>query len=166
MYKRQVYRPPGRNSDGSAPDSSESGASGQGVVGSGTGRRRSGPLPGSAARHERQAPTTRRARPATSAPRRPSEASAGARRLPAKRHGVVTDFELDRLGMSADQRARRVRAGLLIRLHRGVYAVPGAPASFEQRITAASLAGGTGAAVSHRSAARLWGLRDATSARL
>ena len=68
--------------------------------------------------------------------------------------------------MSSEQLKRRLRAGLLVRLQPGVYAVPGAPPSYEQRALAACLAGGAGAAVSHRSAARLWGLRGAASPRV
>ena len=94
------------------------------------------------------------------------ELDAATQRLAGKQFGLVTDRELDRLGMSLHQRSRRVRAGLLVRLHHGVYAVPGAPTSFEQRAVAARLGGGEGAAVSHGSAARLWGLRGATSGRI
>jgi hypothetical protein len=94
------------------------------------------------------------------------ELDAATQRLAAKQFGLITDRELDQLGMSPYQRSRRVRAGLLVRLHHGVYAVPGAPTSFEQRAVAARLAGGAGAAVSHGSAARLWGLRGATSNRI
>ncbi len=91
---------------------------------------------------------------------------AATQRLAARQCGVVTDGELDSLGMSQQQRIRRVRAGLLLRLHPGVYAVPGAPTTFEQRVVAARLAAGPMAAVSHRTAARLWELRGATSGRI
>ena len=94
------------------------------------------------------------------------EMDAAIQRLAAKQHGLLTAGELQRLGMSVQQKARRVRAGLLIRMQPGVYAVPGAPATYEQRLVAARLAAGDDGAVSHRSAARLWGLRGATSQRI
>jgi len=90
---------------------------------------------------------------------------ASIQRLAAKRCGLVTREELLRVGLSGDQIKRRLRAGLLLRMQPGVYAVPGAPSTFEQRVTAACLAGGPGAAVSHRSAARVWGLRGANTQR-
>lgn len=49
--------------------------------------------------------------------------------------------------------------GRLRRLRRGVYAVGAGPLSFEARLMAAVLACGSGAVLSHRSAAALWGLR-------
>ena len=51
---------------------------------------------------------------------------------------------------------RRVDAGRLHRVHRGVYAVGHTCLSFEGRCLAAALACGGGTAVSHRSAAALW----------
>jgi very-short-patch-repair endonuclease len=54
--------------------------------------------------------------------------------------------------------ARRVAAGRLHRLHRGVYAVGHPGVSLEGRWMAAVLASGTGAALSHGSAAVHWGL--------
>jgi hypothetical protein len=53
---------------------------------------------------------------------------------------------------------RRILAGRLHRVHRGVYAVGHANLSIEGRWMAAVLACGEGAALSHRSAAELWGL--------
>lgn len=94
------------------------------------------------------------------------ELDAAVQRTAAARFGVITDGELHRLGMSEQQIARRVRAGMLVRLHPGVYAVPGAPPSYEQRVVAARLGAGERAAASHRSAARVWGLRGATTSRV
>jgi hypothetical protein len=48
---------------------------------------------------------------------------------------------------------------VLIRVHRGVYAVAGVKDTFEFRIMAAVLAAGDGAVASHRCAAALFGLR-------
>ena len=45
-------------------------------------------------------------------------------------------------------------------MHPGVYRIPGAPVTWEQRALAAVLAAGAGAALSHRAAARIWRLLD------
>jgi len=58
----------------------------------------------------------------------------------------------------------RPRAGRLVRLHRGVYAVGHAQLRPEGRWLAAVLAAGPGAALSHRSAAALHGIRESTGA--
>jgi hypothetical protein len=55
--------------------------------------------------------------------------------------------------------ARWVRSGLLHRIHRGVYAVGHPAVSPRGLLMAAVLAGGPGAALSHRSAAELYGFR-------
>ena len=55
--------------------------------------------------------------------------------------------------------ARRVRNGRLVRIHRGVYAVPHTGEIPLATETGALLACGPGAALSHHSAATLWGLR-------
>ncbi len=57
--------------------------------------------------------------------------------------------------------ARRVRGQRLHRLHRGVYAVGHRAPSVERSWMAAVLALGDEAALSHRSAARLWGILPA-----
>ncbi len=61
-------------------------------------------------------------------------------------------------GYTLRQVQQRRETGLWIQVHAGVYRVAGAPEGWEQRVLAACLAAGTGAAASHRSAARLWGL--------
>jgi very-short-patch-repair endonuclease len=58
---------------------------------------------------------------------------------------------------------RRVRAGRLHRLYRGVYAVGHRRISREGHWLAAVLACGAGAVLSHRSAAALWGIRPQSS---
>jgi len=55
---------------------------------------------------------------------------------------------------------RRLASGHLVRLHRGVYAVGHAQLRPEGRWLAAVLAAGPGAALSHRSAAALHGIRE------
>lgn len=63
------------------------------------------------------------------------------------------------LGLGAEAIKHRLRTGRLVQLHRGVYALPGAPPTREQRWAAAVIACGDGAALSHLPAAALWRLR-------
>jgi hypothetical protein len=78
-------------------------------------------------------------------------------RLAADQHGVVAVDQLRRLGLTLAAIQYRVTAGRLHRVHRGVYAVGHAELSNEGRWLAAVLAAGAGAALSHTSAAMLWG---------
>lgn len=78
--------------------------------------------------------------------------------LAGRQHGVVSFRQLKAAGLTPSGTARRVRAGRLHRLHRGVYAVGHTGLSDKGRWMAAVLACGPGAVVSHRSAAELWGL--------
>jgi very-short-patch-repair endonuclease len=78
----------------------------------------------------------------------------------ARQHGVVTTAQLLRAGLSRSAITRRVRAGRLHRVYRGVYAVGHPRLSTEGKWMAAVLAGGDGAALSHRSAAELWRLLE------
>jgi very-short-patch-repair endonuclease len=73
-------------------------------------------------------------------------------------HGITTYTQLLSAGLSPDQIHRWVKAGRLIRLYRGVYAVGHVPPSPHARAMAALLACGPTAVLSHRSAAHLWGL--------
>lgn len=102
-----------------------------------------------------------------------------------RQHGVVSIGQLRSVGISEDAVRTRVRAGRLYRIHRGVYGVGHAVRSDKSRWMAAVLACGKrdsvaragtsirpgadgastmsviaywGAALSHRSAAELWGL--------
>jgi hypothetical protein len=61
-------------------------------------------------------------------------------------------------GLTADQIDGRVRRGRLHRVHRGIYAVGHPLLSAQGRWLAAVLACGASAALSHRSAAALWGI--------
>ena len=79
-------------------------------------------------------------------------------RIAARQHGVASYRQLRQSGMSQPVISRRAKAGRLHRLHRGVYAVGHTRLSFEGRCMAAVLAMGEGAAVSHQSAAALWGM--------
>ena len=70
-------------------------------------------------------------------------------------HGVASAAQLYALGLSKDQVDRRVRAGWLHRVYRGVYALGREQLALEGRLMAAALAC-EGAVVSHLSAAALW----------
>lgn len=76
----------------------------------------------------------------------------------ARQHGVVSIQQLREAGISSSAVSRRVRLGWLHPVHRGVYSVGHPGISSGGRWMAACLACGEGAAVSHRSAAALWGL--------
>ncbi len=80
----------------------------------------------------------------------------------AARHWVVSIEELRAAGLSERQVIERVASGVLYRRFRGVYAVGRPHLSFEGHCRAATLACGDGSAVSHISAARLWGIRQST----
>ena len=76
----------------------------------------------------------------------------------AERHGIVTTEELLADGWSSNAVRRQVTAGLLVRVHSGVYRVGTAPDSFESRCVAASLADPS-VVVTGAAAARLWEFR-------
>jgi very-short-patch-repair endonuclease len=76
----------------------------------------------------------------------------------ARQHGVITRRQLKDCGLGSKGITIRVRKGQLNRIHRGVYAVGHKGLSWHGRWMAAVLACGEGAALSHGSAASLWGL--------
>lgn len=80
-------------------------------------------------------------------------------RLARKQHGVIARSQLFALGMNADAVQHRIERGRLHRLWRGVYAVGRSEVSERGCWMGAVLRCGTGARLSHRSAARLWGMR-------
>ena len=75
--------------------------------------------------------------------------------LAARQAGVVARRQLAALGLSPRAIARRVYAGRLHLLHRGVYAVGHRRISRDGRWLAAVIAAGSSALLSHRSAAEL-----------
>jgi hypothetical protein len=81
-------------------------------------------------------------------------------------HGVVALGQLLELGLSARAVRGRVSAGRLHRIHRGVYALGRPSLTAHGRWMGAALACGPGAALSHRSAAALVGLRPSASVRI
>ena len=80
--------------------------------------------------------------------------------LAADQWGVLSLHELLQCGVSDDGVERRVRSGHLHRIHRGVYAVGHPNIPLEGRFLAATKACGPTVALSHYSAATLWGLVD------
>jgi elongation factor P len=86
--------------------------------------------------------------------------------LAARQYGVVARRQLVELGLSARQIDHRVGRRRLHVLHRGVYAVGHPLLSLKGRWMAAVLASGTGAVLSHRSAAALWELRATSRTRI
>jgi very-short-patch-repair endonuclease len=75
-----------------------------------------------------------------------------------RQHGVVTGSQLRRAGIGHRSISRRVQAGRLYRVHRGIYAVGHSRLTFEGRCVAAVLALGARAVASHRGAAVVWGM--------
>jgi very-short-patch-repair endonuclease len=78
--------------------------------------------------------------------------------LARRQHGVVTRAQLRALGMRDDAVDWRVKRRRLHRVHRGVYVVGYSHLTRNGRFLAAVLACGDGAALSHFSAAVLWGM--------
>ncbi len=78
--------------------------------------------------------------------------------LIAGRYGIVTTDELVRDGFSLPSIRRHVGAGVLVRVHTGVYRVATAPDTFESRCVAACLADPE-VVITGCAAARLWEFR-------
>jgi very-short-patch-repair endonuclease len=85
-------------------------------------------------------------------------ADARAAQIAGWQHGLATFAQLVAVGLSPTAIKRRVQAGRLHRVYRGVYAVGHRALSDEGRWMAAVLACGAGAVLSHRAAAELWRL--------
>jgi very-short-patch-repair endonuclease len=79
-------------------------------------------------------------------------------RLARLQWGNVTRRQLLALGFSTGEVRGLAERGVLHRMHRAVYAFGAPSRAPEQRWAAALLAAGTGAVLSHKSAAALWGL--------
>ena len=89
----------------------------------------------------------------------------GLAELATRQHGVVSLAQLQAAGLSADAVGRRVKRGLLHRIHRGVYAVGHRRIGARGHLWAAVLAV-PGSVLSHRSAAAAWDLCPTPSGRL
>ena len=79
-------------------------------------------------------------------------------KLAGRQHGVVARRQLLALGFNSREIEHRVGRGRLHLVMRGVYAVGWPRLTAKRRWMAAVLACGDGAALSHRSAAALWGI--------
>lgn len=79
-------------------------------------------------------------------------------KLAGRQHGVVARRQLVALGFTARSIEHRIERGRLHPVAHGVYAVGWAQLTRKRRWMAAVLACGDGAALSHRSAAALWGI--------
>ena len=79
--------------------------------------------------------------------------------LAERQHGVVARRQLVALGVGSRAIDHRLKCGRLHPLHRGVYTVGHRMITQRGRWMAAVLASGSGAVLSHRSAAALWGIR-------
>jgi hypothetical protein len=86
--------------------------------------------------------------------------------LASRQKGLITVIQLLAIGLSRSGIDDWVRRGRLHRIHRGVYAVGHIALGSEGRLLAAVLACGSGAALSHRSAASLWRLRRSAMSRV
>lgn len=86
--------------------------------------------------------------------------------LAQSQHGVVTRRQLLELGFGPRSIEHRLRKGRLHRIMQGVYAVGWPRLTRERRWMAAVLACGDQAALSHRSAAALWGIGREASGRI
>ncbi len=84
--------------------------------------------------------------------------------LATSQHGIVSTEQLHEIGLDNRAVSRRVAAGRLIRMHRGVFAVGHTALKPEGYWMAAVLACGPDAALSHASAAALWGIRPTSAA--
>jgi len=80
--------------------------------------------------------------------------------LAGRQHGVVSRLQLLALGATRHVIEQRIRAGVLHRVHAGVYSVGHRTLTQEGRWLAAVLASGDGAVLSHASAAGLWELAE------
>jgi very-short-patch-repair endonuclease len=83
--------------------------------------------------------------------------------LARRQHGVVGRSQLLELGMGRTAIVRRLEQRRLHEIHRGVYVVGARRISKRGRWMAAVLACGDQAVLSHRSAARLWGILPSAS---
>lgn len=87
-------------------------------------------------------------------------------RIAYRQHALVVRAQALGIGMTDDMIAHRVATGRWVRVAAGVYRLAGVPVTWKQRALAACLISGTGAVVSHRSAAVLWGVSGFRPGRL
>jgi predicted transcriptional regulator of viral defense system len=81
-------------------------------------------------------------------------------RIAGEQFGVVSREQLEDLGLTGEAAIKRAVSGRLYRVHQRVYSLTPEVMTQRGRLTAAVLACGPGAVLSHRSAAYIWGLID------
>jgi very-short-patch-repair endonuclease len=81
-----------------------------------------------------------------------------------RQRGLLTRAQALDGGLTPDQLEWILRSRQLIRMGRGIYAFPGAPNTWEQRVLATILLAGDGVVASHETAAQLYGARTAPDA--
>lgn len=86
--------------------------------------------------------------------------------LARRQHGVVSRDQLLRMGFQTGAIGRRLRGGRLHRIHPGTYAVGHRLLTQHGRWMGAVLASGPDSALSHWSAAALWGIRSGARERI
>ena len=86
--------------------------------------------------------------------------------IAARQHGVLSLPQLLGCGLTASGVRKRVAAGTLFRIHRGVYALGRPDLTARGRWMAAVLACGPGAVLSHTAAAALHGIRSTAASRI
>lgn len=86
--------------------------------------------------------------------------------LARRQHGVVTRSQLLEIGLTRSGISHRIRTGRLHHLHRGVFSVGTPNVGQLGRWSAAVLACGPQALLSHQSAAELWGIRTPRGGRI
>lgn len=84
-------------------------------------------------------------------------------RTATSQHGVLTNDQLKAGGFTPHQIEYRLTQGLLRRRSRGIFILPGTQSTWEQQASAAALATRPFGALSHRAAARQWGMRTVDS---
>src|SRR3954451_13082680 len=80
-------------------------------------------------------------------------------RMAARQQALITLDDARAVGLTPDDIEYRCATGRLVRIRRGVFALPGSAPSWQQHVLAACLASGLSAVASHRTAAYLHGLR-------
>jgi very-short-patch-repair endonuclease len=110
-------------------------------------------------RTQRQNPGVGQFLPTISAEPGPPFVDAAIAALAARQHGVVSRAQLRELGLGDSTIGHRVATGRLHRVHQGVFCVGHQLLSQRGRWSAAVLACGPGAVLSHASAAALWEMR-------
>jgi very-short-patch-repair endonuclease len=82
--------------------------------------------------------------------------------LAGRQHGIVKRKQVREAGLSREGVRRRVKAGWLVPLHDGVYAVGHMALTDKSHLVAAVYACGEDALASHRAAGKLWGILRGT----